>query len=169
MIQIYTGNGKGKTTAALGLALRALGHNKKVFLIQFLKKGACSGELKAAKRFKGFKVWQTGPGVRVSASRPTLKNKLLVQKGLKLARKVLAGKEYDLVILDELNVALKCGLLRLSHVKELLQAAEKDVELVLTGRGAHPQIIKAADLVSEIKEIRHYYKKGLGPRAGIEY
>ena len=180
MVHVYTGNGKGKTSAAVGLAFRALGWGKRVFLIQFMKKGKDLGEIKAARRFNKFKILQAGP-VRAKISngavrkrwttRDTvcLKDKQLAQDGLGAARKAIRSKKYDLIILDELNVALDFGLLQVQQVKEILKNRPKCVEIVITGRCAHPEILEIADLVSEIRELKHYYKKGIPARAGIEY
>ncbi len=169
MIQVYTGAGKGKTTAALGLAFRALGHNQKVLLLQFIKAGKDSGELKAARRFSGFKIVQAGRPGWIKQNKATLRDKQLAEQGLRAAAKAIASKKYNLVILDELNVAVKFGLLQSEQVKEILKNRPKSVEVVITGRYAHPEIIKIADLVSEIRELKHYYKNGVGARAGIEY
>ena len=180
MVHVYTGNGKGKTSAAVGLAFRALGWGKRVFLIQFMKKGKDLGEIKAARRFNKFKILQTGPvrakisngaGRKRWATRDTvcLKDKQLAQEGLCAAQKAIGSKKYDLIILDELNVALDFGLLQVQQVKEILKNRPKSVEIVITGRCAHPEILEIADLVSEIRELKHYYKKGITARAGIEY
>ena len=169
MLQVYTGTGKGKTTAALGLAFRALGQGSRVFLIQFMKKSADSGEVKAARRFKKLKVLQAGREGCVKKGRVSLKDKQFAQRGLDAARRALESKKYDLLILDELNVAVNYNLLCLQEVKEILNNRPKKTELVITGRYAHPEILKVADLVSEIREVKHYYKKGISQRAGIEY
>jgi len=181
MIQIYTGNGKGKTTAALGLAFRALGHNKKVLLIQFMKKGKGFGEIKAARHFNNFRILQTGLAQYKNLSKKTGKKewvsqdtssskaKQLAQRGLITAQKALEDKKYDVVILDELNVALEFGLLNFQEVKKILKNKPRPIEIVITGRYAHPEILEIADLVSEIRELKHYYKKGITARAGIEY
>ncbi|MBL7085081.1 MAG: cob(I)yrinic acid a,c-diamide adenosyltransferase [Candidatus Omnitrophica bacterium] len=169
MIQIYTGNGKGKTTAALGLAFRALGQAKKVFLIQFMKKGKNLGEVKVARHFSEFKILQAGREGWVKKGAATLKDKEVAQKGLRAAFKAIASKKYDLIILDELNVAIDFGLLKVQQVKEILKNKPDSLELIITGRGAHPELIEIADLVSEIRELKHYYKKGVIARAGVEY
>lgn len=168
-LHLYTGCGKGKTTAALGLAFRALGHGRRVFLIQFLKKGGYFGEIKAARRFDKFKILQTGRKGWVVRDKLSLKDKQLAQKGLRLAAQAIASKKYDLVILDELNLTLHFGLLAIQEVKEILKMRSAKVEVVITGREAHPEIMKMADLISEIKEVKHYYRKGTPARKGIEY
>ena len=169
MIQIYTGNGKGKTTAALGQAFRALGHGKTVLLIQFMKKGRGLGEVKAARRFNKFKILQSGRADWVKKGKASLKDKQLAQEGLSFARKAIEKKRFDLIILDELNVAVAFGLVKARQVKGILKDKPKDLEIVITGRGLHPEILKIADLVSDIRELKHYYKKGIPARLGIEY
>jgi len=169
MVQVYTGNGKGKTTAALGLAFRALGHGKKVLLIQFMKKDKNLGEIKAARRFAKFRILQVGREGWVEKDTLALKDRQLAQEGLRSARRAIESEEYRLVILDELNVAVNFGLVKLHHVKEILENKPTSVEIVITGRDAHPEILEIADLVSEVRELKHYYKKGITARAGIEY
>lgn len=167
MIQVYTGNGKGKTTAALGLALRASGAGLKVYLCQFLKgKDYC--ELRSLRKFKNIKVEQFGTKcfIRHLPSQEDIK---LARAGLRAAKKAIRDKSYSLVILDEINNALKFKLIDLEDLLGLIKITPAQIELVLTGRNAHPQIIKAADLVSEIKEKKHYFKKGIRARRGIEF
>jgi len=159
LIQIYTGNGKGKTTAALGLALRAAGAGLEVFIGQFVK-GRYYSELAALKKFKNIKVEQFGRGCFVKRA-PKKKDIELAKKGLQKIRKIINEHRYDLVILDEVNIALHFNLLDLGEVIEIIKSAPKKMEIILTGRAAHPQIIKMADLVSEVKEVKHYFKKGI--------
>lgn len=167
MIQVYTGNGKGKTTAALGLALRAAGAGFRIYIAQFIK-GACYSELKALKKFKNIKIEQFGRGCFIK-SKPVAEDIALAERGLEKIKQVISRRKYDLVILDEVNVALHLKLLKLSAVVGLLKRSPKGVELVLTGRYAHPEILKLADLVSEIKERKHYFKRGVKARKGIEF
>jgi cob(I)alamin adenosyltransferase len=167
LIQVYTGNGKGKTTAALGLALRAAGAGLKVYIGQFVK-GRRYSEINALKKIRNIKVEQLGSRCFIRKD-PAAKDLVLAEAGLKKVKKIIAGKKYDMVILDELNIALHFRLLELKEVLELLKRAPKKTELILTGRYAHPRIIKLSDLASEIKEIKHYYKKGIGARKGFEY
>jgi len=166
LIQVYTGNGKGKTTAALGLALRAQGAGLKVYIGQFVKSG-CYSEIKALKKLTHVKVEQFGAGCFIRRI-PERKDLAMAKKGLKKAEAVISRKAYDVVILDEINVALKLKLIELSSVISLIKKTPRGIELVLTGRNAHPQVIKLADLVSEIKDKKHYYAKGLKARKGIE-
>lgn len=165
MIQVYTGDGKGKTTAALGLAIRAAGAGLKVYIGQFLK-GGYYYELATLKKLKKIKVEQFGSGCFIRKA-PSRKDKELARCGLEKARRHL--KDYDLIILDEINVALKLNLLRLKDVLRFMRAVPKKTELILTGRNAHPEILKLADLISEIKAKKHYFQRGIKARKGIEY
>lgn len=167
MIQVYTGNGKGKTTAALGLALRAAGAGLKVYICQFLKgKEYC--ELTALKKFKNIKIEQFGTRCFIRKS-PTKKDLELAKEALRAIARVIKQKKHKVVILDEINVALSLHLLKLKDVISLVKKAPVEIELILTGRNAPAQILRLADLVSEIKEIKHYFEKGLKARKGIEY
>lgn len=167
MIQVYTGNGKGKTTAALGLVLRAAGAGLKVYIGQFIK-GKCYSEIKALKKFKNIKIEQFGRGCFIK-KKPQPQDIDLAKKGFAKVKKIISSQIYDVVILDEINVALELRLVNLKDVIALIQNTPKKTELVLTGRNAHPQVIKIADLVSEIKNRKHYYKKGTKARRGIEF
>ena len=167
MIQVYTGNGKGKTTAALGLALRSHGAGFKVYICQFLK-GKYYCELCSLKNLKGIKVEQYGKTCFLKKA-PQKKDMELAKQGLEAAKKAVSSQRYSLIVLDEINVALKFGLLDLEEVLDLIKNTPKKTELVLTGRWAHPKVIKLADLVSEIKEVKHYYSKGIKARKGIEF
>lgn len=166
MIQVYTGNGKGKTTAAFGLALRAAGAGLKVYIGQFLK-GRHYSELNAIKKHKNIKVEQFGGRCFVKGN-PNKRDLELAKCGFKKINDIICQKKYNLIILDEINIALHLGCLKLKDVISLIKNSPKTLELVLTGRYAHPRILKLADLVSEIKEIKHYYKKGMKARRGIE-
>ncbi|KPK43027.1 MAG: cob(I)yrinic acid a,c-diamide adenosyltransferase [Omnitrophica WOR_2 bacterium SM23_29] len=167
MIQVYTGDGKGKTTAALGLALRASGAGLKVYIGQFIK-GSSYSELKALKKIPNIKIEQYGSGCFIK-DKPKQADIDLVRKGLKRVSQILVKRNYDLIILDEINVALYLGLLKVSEVTNLIKAAPKKTEIILTGRWAHPKVIRLANLVSEIKDVKHYYKKGIKARKGIEF
>lgn len=168
-IQVYTGDGKGKTTAAFGLALRSWGHNRKVCIIQFMKKDTSCGEYKAFRRLgKNFLVKQFGRGCFVM-HKPSPVDKALAQEGLDYARRILRQGRYNLVILDEINCALHWGLLDNASVKKVLDIKPNNAELVLTGRYAPDWLLKRADLVTEMKEKKHYFRKGVKSRLGIEY
>jgi len=167
LIQVYTGDGKGKTTAALGLALRAAGAGFQVYIAQFIK-GSCYSELKSLKKFKNIKIEQFGRGCFIK-SKPAAEDIGLAERGFAKVKQVISRRQYDLVILDEVNIAMHLKLLKLSAVVNLLKRSPKGVELVLTGRNAHPEILKLADLVSEIKERKHYFRHGIKARRGIEF
>lgn len=168
LVQIYTGNGKGKTTAALGLALRALGAGLKVYFGQFIKKGAYS-EIKALRRFHpNIIVSQYGSGCFVKG-KPTPADIRCGQKGLKDLGRAMTGGKYDLVIADEIICAVNAGLISAKEVLRLIHKKPAAVEFVLTGRNAPNQIIKRSDLVTEMRKIRHPFDKGISGRKGIEY
>ena len=168
-VQVYTGDGKGKTTAALGLALRAVGHGHRVYMLQFMKGSPNYGELASAEKLPGFTIEQSGRDEFVDRSNPAQVDIDLAAAGLEKARAALTGGEYDMVILDEANVALDFKLIDLDDVLSLIDMRPAHVELVLTGRAAHPSVVKAADLVSEVLNIRHHYDAGVEAREGVEY
>ncbi|MDP2943733.1 MAG: cob(I)yrinic acid a,c-diamide adenosyltransferase [Candidatus Omnitrophota bacterium] len=167
MIHIYTGEGKGKTTAALGLALRAAGAGLKVYIGQFIK-GKNYSELKTLKKIKNIKVEQFGRSCFIRC-KPNKKDIEVAKNGLQRIREILVRKNFDVIILDEINVAVKLNLLRLKEVVRLIEKIPKKTEIILTGRWAHPKILKLAHLITEMKDIKHYYKKGVKARKGIEY
>lgn len=166
-IHIYTGNGKGKTTAALGLALRAVCAGKKVFFGQFVK-GMNYSELKAPSYLPGFEIRQFGCG-RFIYNQPTEEDIAAAREGLATCRRVLAEGRHDLVVLDELNIALYYKLFSVEEAIELIKSKPEATELVITGRYAPPELIELADLVTEMKEIKHYYTKNVPARKGIEF
>ena len=169
LIQVYTGNCKGKTTAALGLALRAAGHKMMVCMIQFMKGGGPYGEHLAAEKLAPYlTIIQTGRAGWVDRENPHQEDVRLARQALETARDVVCGGCYDLVILDEINGAISFGLLSVTEVLDLIRLKPAHVELVLTGRNAHEKIIEVADLVTEMREIKHYYKAGVPARMGIE-
>jgi cob(I)alamin adenosyltransferase len=165
--QVYTGTGKGKTTAALGLALRAAGAGHKVFIAQFIKKRICS-EHRALERFSDFiTIKQYGKGLILNRQ-ATASDIAAAQEGLEEARHVMLSRDYDVIILDEANVAVKRGLISVETLIELIKNKPASLELVITGRYADEKIIEAADLVTEMNEIKHYSNKGVKARVGIE-
>lgn len=168
MIQIYTGNGKGKTTAALGLALRASGAGLKVYIAQFIKGKNYYSELKALNNLKNITLEQFGKGCFITG-KPNKEDVEIARKGLERIKKIIAEKAYDMVILDEINVAVKVGLLSRKEIIEVMKRNTARCELILTGRHAHPSFLRLAHLVSEIKERKHYYRQGKKARRGIEY
>ena len=169
LVQVYTGNGKGKTSAAFGLALRAVGRGLRVFMIQFIKGGFDYGELYVVDKLPNLTLKAFGRGKFVTEKPPGKEDIELAGQALALAEETIKGGRYDVVILDEVNVALSLKLISLEKVLRLIKEKPKHVELVLTGRDAPEEIIEAADLVTEMREIKHPYKKGLPARKGIEY
>jgi cob(I)alamin adenosyltransferase len=166
---VITGNGKGKTTAALGQALRAIGHGRKVFMVQFMK-GRKYGEVQAAEKYlRDFTICQSGLDSFVMRDHPAPVDIELARQGLNLAKDALTGGKYGLVILDEINVALDFKLIPLPEVLEMIQNRPASVDLILTGRYASAEIVAAADTVSEIHEIKHHYVQGIKERAGMEF
>jgi cob(I)alamin adenosyltransferase len=169
MIQVYTGDGKGKTTCALGLALRAVGQGFQVYMIQFLK-GRETGEAQAAARLSPEMTLRYfgRPGL-VNLRSPSPQDVALVREAWDLARKVLAAGEHDLVILDEINLVLTHHLIPPDEALEVLRQRPPWVEVVLTGRQAPEELVALADLVTEMRPIKHYYQAGVKSRRGIEW
>ena len=168
LVQVYTGNGKGKTTAALGLALRAAGHGLRTHVIQFLK-GVHYGELSALAALPAITVRQFGGAEWVHPEAVREEDRRRARQALAYAGEALAGGEYKLVILDEINVALDWRLLEVAPILDLIRTKPTGIELVLTGRNAPPEIIAAADLVSEMREVKHPFQQGILARCGIEF
>jgi len=169
-IQVYTGNGKGKTTASLGLSLRAIGHGYRVYMIQFMKGDIEYGELISSKKLLApyLTIKQMGRADFVNRENPEKVDVDWAKKAFKLAQEVVLGGEYDVVILDEVNVAVDFGLVVLEDLLELMRDKPENVELVLTGRYAKPEVVQKADLVTEMLDIKHYYVGGIESRKGIE-
>ena len=166
-VQVYTGDGKGKTTAALGLAVRAAGAQLKVYVAQFLKGGDYS-EIKTLEKLKeSITVKQYGRGGFIG-NLPEEEDIRMARKGLKEVGEMIRSGIFDLIILDEANVAVRYGLISVEEMLDLIEAKPKHVELVITGRGADDRIIEIADLVTEMKEIKHYFRLGVKARDGIE-
>lgn len=165
-VQVYTGNGKGKTTACLGLSLRALGAGLKVFIVQFMKQGDYS-EIKALTRFDNICIEQYGAGKFVKG-KPSAEEKKNCAAGYQRLCQVLESGEFDLVVAEEANMACKCGLFHEKDLLHLLSIRPSHVELIITGRGAPRGLLDKADLVTEMTEIKHYFKKGVAARVGIE-
>lgn len=166
-VQVYTGDGKGKTTAALGLALRAAGAGLRVFVLQFLKSGGYS-EIKALTPLADrITVEQFGRGCLIRGV-PAAEDVAAGLRGLSRAREILTAGRHEVVILDEANVAASLGLFSTQELLDLITIKPEETELVLTGRTAAPEIIARADLVTEMKAIKHYYEKGVTARTGIE-
>ena len=169
LVIVITGNGKGKTTAAFGQALRAIGQGYNVFVLQFMK-GRKYGEFLAAKKYlPNLTIRMSGLDSFVMRDNPAAIDIELAQEGLDVARKAIMSGKYDMVILDEINVALDFKLIDLKDVIKVLKNKPPAINLILTGRYAPAEIIKLADTVSEVKEIKHHYNAGIKDRAGIEY
>ncbi len=173
LIQVYTGNGKGKTTASIGLAFRACGHGLAVCMIQFMKDNQEYGEYKASHYLPGFTLMQVGRNDFVNLKHPEDIDIELATKGWELAKTIILSGQYDVVILDEINIALASKLLESKAVVDFLmndhKKLEKKPELILTGRYAPPEIMSIANLVTEMQEIRHNYADGMEARQGIEF
>ena len=167
-VHIYTGNGKGKTTAAIGLGIRATGEGLKVYMIQFMK-GRRYSEIDALENIKDLTVIQFGRDKFVSKENPEQIDIDLARKGFEHAKEIIKNGEHDLIILDEINVAVDFKLIPLKDVLKLMDEKPEKVELVLTGRYVHPDMVKQADLVSEILEIKHPYQNGIQSRKGIDW
>jgi cob(I)alamin adenosyltransferase len=167
-IQLYTGDGKGKTTAALGAALRAVGHGKRVAMIQFMK-GRLYGEIEAARRLEGFTIEQHGRDEFVDSANPDPIDRELTAGGWRRAAELAREEGLDMLILDEINIAVAYGLVDLDAVLAFMRAKPPGLELILTGRYAPREMMDLADTVTEMKEIRHHYNRGVPARKGIEY
>lgn len=173
-IQVYTGNGKGKTTASLGLAMRALGRCWKVLIIMFTKGGNDYGELNSFRNLspeisKNLTIVQAGLDRIVYENNKNEGDETEIKKGWELAKKAIQNDEYNLIILDEANIAIDLGLIDIDEVVDVLKNKPEDMEIVLTGRNANQKITDIAHLVSEIKPVKHYWDTGISARKGIEY
>jgi len=171
LIIVNTGPGKGKTTAAMGTALRAVGQGMRVLMLQFLKGSWHYGELDAAKAFgEKFVLKQMGRGfVKVGAEKPDAEDVRMVEQAWAEAEQAIQSGEWDLVVLDEINYAISYGMLDPAKVAELLKHKPEMVHVILTGRNAHPAIVELADTVTEMRQIKHAYEKGVMAQRGIEY
>ena len=166
-VQVYTGNGRGKTTAAIGLAIRALGAGWRVFIAQFLKTGEYS-EHKALARFSDLLTIKTyGRNVFIRGT-PEDEDIQLAQEALKEIAESVASEQYRLVVLDEANVAIRYGLIKVEQILDLLEQSPKGIEFIITGRHADPRLVARADLVTEMQEVKHYYHQGVKARVGVE-
>jgi cob(I)alamin adenosyltransferase len=172
LIIVYTGPGKGKTTAALGTALRAVGQGLTVLMIQFIKGSWHYGELDAARMLgnERFQILPMGRGfVKIGAEKPHAEDVKLVEEAWNFASEKIRNGEFDLVILDEINYALSYKMLEVGPVLETLIHKPEQVHVILTGRNAHPSILECADLVTEMREVKHPYQKGIIAQRGIDY
>jgi cob(I)alamin adenosyltransferase len=172
LVVVITGNGKGKTTAALGLALRACGHGMRVCIIQFMKGDLYAGEWDGIKRMNcAIELHATGKGFCGIQGNPYpwKEHRANAQDAVDLVHEKMAAGAFDLLILDEINNALKLKLVDLEQVLEILRTRPPLMHLVLTGRDAHPQVLELADTASEVSEIKHAFRKGIEPQPGIDY
>lgn len=172
LVLVITGNGKGKTTSALGVAVRACGHNMRVCIIQFMKGDLYAGEWDGIKKMDGMvELIPTGKGFCGIQGNPYPheEHRKNAQDAIQLVQQKLKSGKFDIIILDEINNALKLKLVDLNQVVEIIQSKPPLLHLVLTGRDAHPEIIELADTVSEINEIKHAYRNDIEPQPGIDY
>lgn len=172
LVIVYTGKGKGKTTAALGIALRAVGHNYKICMIQFIKGSWHYGEMTSSKRLEPeFELIAIGKGFVgiIDDNTPIEKHKKIAAEALRLSREKIRSENYDIVILDEINYAVNLGLVKLEDVLDIIKIKPPHVNLVLTGNYARDEIIDVADLVTEMKEIKHPFKSGVKAKKGIDF
>ena len=169
LVHIYTGKGKGKTTASLGLAVRALGHGAHVTMIQFMKGWKEYGELITASKLEGLKIIQTGRPDYVYRGKEQPEDYDEAERGMETALRVMSSGKCDMLILDEINVAIEYGLLPLELLIELVKNKPFGMELVMTGRDAKKELIELADLVTEMKEVKHPYNDGTTARRGVEF
>lgn len=172
IVIVYTGNGKGKTTAALGMALRAVGYNHKICIIQFIKGSWPYGEMKSIKRLEPeVELIITGKGfVGIIDDKSPKEDHIMVAKeALQISKDKIKTENFDIVILDEINYAVNLGLIDIKEVIELIKSKPKKLNLVLTGNHAKQEIIELADLVTEMKEIKHPFKSGIKAKKGIDF
>jgi len=172
LIIVYTGKGKGKTTAALGMALRAVGYNYKICMIQFIKGSWHYGEMTSSKRLEPeFELTAVGKGFVgiIDDKSPLDEHKKIAQEALQLSREKIGTKKYDIVILDEINYAINLGLIKIEDVLDLIKSKPQKLNLVLTGNHVRKEIIEIADLVTEMKEIKHPFKSGVKAKKGIDF
>ena len=169
LLQVYTGDGKGKTTASLGLALRAIGHGMKVCMIQFMKNSDIYGEVRLADKMPGLTIIPVGRHDFVNLKQPEPIDIELARAGWEKAKQLIVSQQFDIMILDEINVALSCGLLDITEVLPFLTGNRGGTEVVATGCWAPQPLLDAADLVTEMKNVRHPYSKGVDSREGIDH
>jgi len=171
LIIVHTGPGKGKTTAAMGTALRAVGQGMRVLMLQFLKGSWHYGELDAVKAFADkFVLKPMGRGfVKVGAEKPDAEDVRMVEEAWKEAERAIQSGQWDLVVLDEINYAISYGMLDPAKVVDTLRKKPAMVHVILTGRNAHPTIVEMADTVTEMRQVKHAYEKGVMAQRGIEY
>ena len=166
-LHVYTGDGKGKTTAALGLALRAAGHGLQTYIAQFMK-GQSYGELRSIRLIPEIKIEQFGKDTFIHIDQASQEDIRMAKQGLEKASRAMLSHKYNIIILDEINVAIHFKLLTIAEVTDFISSKPENIELILTGRRAPQELIDRADLVTEMREIKHYYQQGVSARDGIE-
>lgn len=169
---VYTGKGKGKTTAALGIALRATGYKKKICMIQFIKGSWHYGEMESSKRLEPeFEMVAIGKGFVgiIDDKSPKEDHQKVAKEAIKISNEKIQSGKYDIIILDEINYAVNLNLISLEDVLELIKSKPENVDLVLTGNYAKEEVIEAADLVTEMREIKHPFQKGIKAKEGIDF
>ncbi|MGB6463736.1 MAG: cob(I)yrinic acid a,c-diamide adenosyltransferase [Nitrosotalea sp.] len=172
LVIVYTGKGKGKTTAALGMALRAIGYDYKVCMIQFIKGSWHYGEMTSSKRLEPeFELTAVGKGFVgiMDDKSPIEDHKKIADEALAIAKEKITSEKYNIVILDEINYAVNLGLVKIDDVLKLIQTKPASVNLVLTGNHVRDEIIELADLVTEMREIKHPFKSGIRAKKGIDF
>ena len=169
LVLVYTGNGKGKTTAALGLGLRAVGQGLNVFMVQFMKGQGETGELTAVQSLDNFTIEQAGRQNFVNQAAPDPMDLQAAEAGLTRAREMAYSEQYQLLILDEINVAMNYGLIAIEEVIDLLQNRPQGLHVVMTGRGFPEELSNYVDMISEVCEVKHHYNSGISATKGIEF
>ncbi len=172
LVIVYTGNGKGKTTAALGMCIRAAGYKKKIKILQFVKGSWKYGELKGIELLRDFvDMEQVGEGFVgiVDDNKELSVHQEAARKGLAYAREIIHSGKYDIVILDELNIAIDLGLILLEDALEIIKNKPEQLHLVITGRNARPELVEIADLVTEMREVKHPFQKGILAQRAIDW
>lgn len=172
LVIVYTGGGKGKTTASLGMALRAVGYNHKICMIQFIKGSWHYGEIDSSKRLEPeFEIIAAGKGfVGIIDDNSTKEeHEKVAKEAIKICKEKIQSEKYDIIILDEVNYAINLGLIKVNDVLDLIKMKPSLLNLVLTGNYAPPEIVELADLVTEMKEIKHPFQKGIKAKKGIDF
>jgi len=168
LVQVYTGDGKGKTTAALGLAMRAVGHGYRVLIVQFMKTGEPYGESRSFHHLPGLELRSFARSCLINADHPEPEDFRFAEEALQFVKERTMSGEYDVVILDEVSIAVKWGLVDPMRVVDLVKGRPPGVEMVLTGRYAPPEFLEMADLITEMRNLRHPYAEGVLSRKGID-
>lgn len=172
LVIVYTGGGKGKTTASLGMALRAVGYNQKICMIQFIKGSWHYGEIDSSKRLEPeFEIITAGKGFVgiIDDTSPKKEHEKVAKEAINICKEKIQSEKYDIIILDEVNYAINLGLIDVTDVLDLIKRKPTSLNLVLTGNYAVPEIIELADLVTEMKEIKHPFQKGIKAKKGIDF